>query len=318
MPVAHSGAGGDGVSAAKTPSSRARGADYLGAAFEAIKAAGGTLPLRRVKAEVASRVLLTQADKHVFQKSGYVRWESVLHFYSIDCVKAGLLTKDSGLWSLTEAGLQAATLPGGEIMAMAVAGYKAWVADGTKTSNVAVIEAETVSDETLEGSTPSYVFEQANGDARLEIEASLKSIDAYEFQRLVAGCLHGLGYATPFIAKPGPDGGTDILAYKDPLGVERPHIRVQVKHQMKSGQKATRQEIAQLRGILRQDREVGLFVSSTGFTSDALREGRQGNPHVEMMDLSTLLDLWIRNYERLTEDDRALLRLRPVHFLAPR
>ncbi len=28
---------------------------------------------------------------HVYEKTGYVRWESILHFYTIDCMKAGFL-----------------------------------------------------------------------------------------------------------------------------------------------------------------------------------------------------------------------------------
>jgi restriction system protein len=124
-----------------------------------------------------------------------------------------------------------------------------------------------------------------------------------------------MGYSTPFIAPTGPDGGTDILAYPDPIGAKTPHIRVQVKH--RPSQRATREEVAALRGVIRQDREIGLFVSSSGFTSDAIREARHGGVHIELMNLEGLLDRWLNFYERLSEDDKGHLRLRRVFFLAP-
>ena len=60
------------------------------------------------------------------------------------------------------------------------------------------------------------VFERAEGEALAEIEAYIDGLSAYEFQDLVAALLRGMGYATPFVAEPGPDGGTDVLAYSDP------------------------------------------------------------------------------------------------------
>lgn len=123
-----------------------------------------------------------------------------------------------------------------------------------------------------------------------------------------------MGYATPHIAAPGPGGGTDILAYPDPLGAQTPHVRVQVKHRV---QKASREEIAALRGIIRQDREIGLFMSSGGFTSQAVSEARNGAVHIQLMDLDMFLESWMSHYDKLAEEDRARLRLRPVYFLAP-
>ena len=89
---------------------------------------------------------------------------------------------------------------------------------------------------------------------------------------------------------------------------------MQVKH--RKDQKATREEVAALRGIIRQDREVGLFVSSAGFTHEAEREARQGGGHMELIDLDRFLELWTAHYETLSEDDKGLLRLRKVYFLS--
>jgi restriction system protein len=161
----------------------------------------------------------------------------------------------------------------------------------------------------------AFVLETAESEARGEIEDYVTALGPYEFQELVAALLRGMGYATPHIAARGPDGGTDILAYPDPLGAKTPHVRVQVKH--RRSQKTTREEIAALRGIIRQDREIGLFVSSGGFTPPAMAEARNGAVHIQLMDLDTFLESWMAYYDKLAEEDRALLRLRPVFFLAP-
>jgi predicted Mrr-cat superfamily restriction endonuclease len=45
-----------------------------------------------------------------------------------------------------------------------------------------------------------------------------------------------MGYHTPFISPKGKDGGIDIIAYQDPLGLKTPRIKVQVKTVRKRSQ----------------------------------------------------------------------------------
>lgn len=301
----------------KKPKSKERAAVFIKAALEALKEAGGSLPLRDVKVAVAKRVQLTPHDLELYEKTGYVRWESVLHFYSIDCAKAGFIRKHGGRWHLTPDGEAVMDLPAREILDRAVRAYREWKAakpDETSPS-IKAGATEAVSDTSVEQAERSLVFERAESEARAEIEGYIRSLGPYEFQELVGALLRGMGYSTPFIAPTGPDGGTDILAYPDPIGAKTPHIRVQVKH--RNSQKATREEVAALRGIIRQDREIGLFVSSAGFTSDAVREARQGGVHIELIDMNSLLEQWTTFYDRLSEEDKGYLRLRRVYFLAP-
>lgn len=301
----------------KKTTSRERAAVFIKAAMEALKEAGGSLALREVKSEVAKRVALTPHDMTPYEKTGYVRWESVLHFYSIDCVKAGFIKKAAGRWHLTPEGEEVVSLPGPEILDRAIRAYRAWKAaqaNGDLPATIKPAPPEATVEDVV-AAERSFVFERAEADARAEIDDYVRALGPYEFQALVAALLRGLGYATPFIAPTGPDGGTDILAYPDPLGAKTPHIRVQVKH--RSAQKASRDEIASLRGIIRPDREIGLFVSTAGFTSEAVREARQGTVHIELMDLNDFLEQWMSCYDRLTEEDKGYLRLRRVSFLAP-
>lgn len=304
--------------AAERPKSKERAGYFIKAALEALNEAGGSLPLRDVKKAVAQKVTLTQHDLERYAKTGYVRWESILHFYSIDCVKAGYIRKHGGRWHLTDEGREALKLPGNQLLEEAIRKYRKWRAEQPDDELEEEVAEQPVAKEAgTEAAERSLVLETAEADARGEIEDYVSELGPYEFQELVAALLRGMGYTTPHIAAPGPDGGTDILAYPDPLGAKTPHVRVQVKHRRSSG-KATREEIAALRGVIRQDREIGLFVSTSGFTSQAVLEARHGAVHIQLMDLDAFLESWMAHYDRLAEEDRALLRLRPVYFLAPK
>src|SRR4051794_20559818 len=102
------------------PKSKERAAVFIKAAMEALDHLGGSLPLREVKAEVKKRVPLTSHDLSVYEKTGHVHWESILHFYSISCVKAGFIKKHGGRWHLTPEGREVMSLPSHEILDCAV------------------------------------------------------------------------------------------------------------------------------------------------------------------------------------------------------
>jgi restriction system protein len=136
----------------------------------------------------------------------------------------------------------------------------------------------------------------------------------YDFQHLVAGLLIGMGYHVSWVAPPGPDGGVDVIAHTDPLGFSGPRIKVQVK---RTGGRMTVREIRQFLSLV-SDGDVGLFVSAGGFTKDAEDEVRkQERRRTMLVDLRRLFDLWIECYEKIPEEYRRLLALKPVHFLIP-
>ena len=100
----------------------------------------------------------------------------------------------------------------------------------------------------------------------------------------------------------------------DPLGTRLPRIKVQVKRQQNSVSVEGLRSFLALLG----DDDVGLFVSTGGFTKDAEQEARtQEKRRVILIDLERLFDLWVEHYPRLDDDARRRLPLRPIHFLAP-
>jgi len=74
----------------KKPSkTRNLAAKVIFAAFQILKEKGGEAPGREVISEIEKHVSLDSWAKETYEKTGNVRWKSMLHFFSIDCIKAG-------------------------------------------------------------------------------------------------------------------------------------------------------------------------------------------------------------------------------------
>jgi restriction system protein len=139
-------------------------------------------------------------------------------------------------------------------------------------------------------------------------------MNPFDFQELVAALLRAMGYHVSWIAPPGKDGGIDIVAWSDPLGTRPPRIKVQVK---RVGQNVSVDGLRSFMAILSDD-DVGLFVTTAGFTKDAEEAARtQEKRKVTLVNLEKLFDLWVEYYARLDNDARRRLPLSPIYFLAP-
>ncbi len=292
----------------KLSRSRELAAKVIFAALQILKEKGGESPGRAVLAEVGKRVPLDDWARATYEKSGYVRWQSILHFFSIDCIKAGYLIKKKGVWYLTPEGENALQLGDVGLLNAATAAYRKWRDENQPAES----KEEEVAEEGQQGQEATiHEIEQ------LAIEGLKKQINQknpYEFQELVAALLRGMGYYTPFVAPQGKDGGVDVIAYRDPLGTVSPRVKVQIKHRDSS---ASVQEVRQLMGLLQKDGDVGMFVSSGGFTPDAKTTARGSHVHVELVDFDRFISLWQEFYVKLTDEDKSLLPLMPIFFYAP-
>jgi restriction system protein len=101
-------------------------AKVIFAALQILKNKGGEAPGREVLAEVEKLVPLDDWARATYEKSGYVRWQSILHFFSIDCIKAGFLVKKKGVWYLTPEGENALQLGDVGLLNAATAAYRKW------------------------------------------------------------------------------------------------------------------------------------------------------------------------------------------------
>jgi len=291
--------------------SKALAVKVIFASLNILKEKGGELSGREVIDEVQKRVNLDEWAKERYEKTGYIRWHSILHFYSIDCIKAGFLVKKKGIWFLTPEGEEALKLGEIGLLNEATKKYKEWK-----------LKKDLASEQNL-------IEEQSNGVAEREQELAIDEIEQlaldgirkaintknpYEFQDLAAALLRAMGYFTPFVAPRGKDGGVDIVAYRDPLGTQAPRIKIQIKHREST---TPVQDVRQLMGLLQKDGDVGIFFSTGGFTPDAKATARSSHVHVELIDLERFINLWQEFYEKLTDEDKAMLPLIPIYFIAP-
>ena len=232
----------------KLSRSKEVGAKVIFAALQILKEKGGEAPGREVLAEVEKRVQFDDWARVTYEKSGHVRWQSFLHFFSIDCIKAGYLVKKKGVWYLTPEGENALQLGEVGLLDSARAGYRKWRDENQPPES----KEEEVAEEGQQGqeATIHEIEQQAIEGLKKQINLN----NPYEFQELVAALLRGMGYYTPFVAPQGKDGGVDVIAYRDPLGAVSPRIKVQIKHRESP---ASVQEVRQLIGLLQKGGDVG-------------------------------------------------------------
>ncbi|MDR7468446.1 MAG: restriction endonuclease [Armatimonadota bacterium] len=233
------------------------------------------------------------------------RYEKIVRFSSIKAVKAGWLVKERGRWSLTDEGRKAleSYQDPQEFARQADRLYKRWKAS----------LPEEHEEEVEEAPAPGVTLEEAEEMAWREVEEYLLHLDPYDFQTLVRALLQGMGYHVAWVAPPGPDGGTDLIAYSDPLGTRQPRVRVQVKRRQ---EKISVEGLRAFMAVLGNE-DIGLFISTGGFTKDAEQEARsQPTRRITLLDLEKLFDLWVQYYKNVPEEGRRILPLKPVYYLA--
>ena len=297
----------------KVSPSRALGGKVVHEALKVLSENGGEMRGQDVIAAVERRLTFDPSDLEQYEKTGYIRWKSFLHFFSIDCIKAGFLIKKKGVWFITPEGEKALKLGPVELLHEATRKYRAWkknsdLANPSFTDEIAEDSGEDVERER------EMAVDEIEALALEGITRAINSKTPYEFQELAAALLRAMGYFTPFIAPRGKDGGVDITAYRDPLGTQSPRIKVQIKHREST---TPVPDVRQLMGLLQKDGDVGIFVSTGGFTPDAKATARGSHVHVELIDLERFIDLWRQFYDKLNDEDKAMLPLTPVYFIAP-
>ena len=259
--------------------------------------------------QLSKRVKLTPHEAGSYP-DGSRRFEKIVRFSSITTVKAGWLVKDAGRWFVTDEGWKARKQYKDplEFVKRSVELYHAWK-KGQETIDVPPEPEPGEASATL-------ALEAAEEQARSEIERHLKAMDPYELQKLVGSLLTAMGYHVAWISPPGKDDGIDLLAYPDPLGTRPPRIKVQVKRHA-HGNAIPVGEVSAFMGNLGSD-EVGIFVSTGGFTKDAEAKARVDKQHrVTLVGLERLVGLWGQHYPQLDEAAKRRLPLQPIYFLAP-
>jgi restriction system protein len=275
------------------------------------------MPGKEVIARMRQNLKFTDWEQEIYEKTGYVRWESIFAFYTIDLMKAGYLRKNKRIWHITEEGEKALKKGPIELMQAASDAYRKWhknnqIAKEGKDEH-AIPEEDQGEDLSNDNQLQKATIDQLETQAIEGLKEHIIRKNAYEFQDMVAALLRAMGYYTPFISPKGRDGGLDVVAYRDPLGASEPRIKVQVKHKPDSSVPVN--DIRSLVGLLNKSGDIGLFVTSGWFTNDSEKFARDSHIHVRLIDIDAFIGLWEQFYEKLTDEEKNWLPLHRISFL---
>jgi restriction system protein len=265
--------------------------------------------IKRVEQELD----LTDFERSAFPKNpDVVRFPKILRFATINCVKAGWLRKKGGIWALTDEGKTALhRFEDPEVLFReSVRLYKQWKASQPEEEPEGAPDDDEAQEE--EGLIAAGTLEEAEEAARQAILNYLASMNPYLFQDLVGKLLEAMGYHVVWIAPKGKDGGLDLVAQADRLGVEGPRIKGQVKRRL--DKKTTEEELRSFLSLV-EPNDVGVYISLGGFTTDAGAASRRSSRRITLIDGDDLLDIWVDVYDKVDEEGRQLLPIKPVHFL---
>lgn len=142
------------------------------------------------------------------------------------------------------------------------------------------------------------------------LEALQRNLSHREFEEFTAALLRTLGYQAR-VTQYAQDGGVDVIAHRDPLGVEPPQIKVQCKHRTGT---ISAPEVQQLVGT-QGPGELSLFVTLGAYSRDALMIERQ-RPGLRLLTGEDVVTLVLEHYSKLPERWRAEMPLTNVLVVA--
>lgn len=131
-----------------------------------------------------------------------------------------------------------------------------------------------------------------------------------QFEEFTADLLRAMGYQARVTAY-SQDGGVDVIAHKDPLGVEPPQIKVQCKHRTNT---TGAPEVQQLIGS-QGDGELALFVALGAYSRDALMIERQRSG-LRLLSGEDVVTLVLDHYETLPDHWRSVIPLTSLLVVA--
>lgn len=149
------------------------------------------------------------------------------------------------------------------------------------------------------------LFEQASQETEDYLLKAWQRTGA-EFEEVVAAVFEAIGY-TANVTPPSGDHGVDVIAHPDPLGLEKPYIKIQAK----SGTSTIGEpEVNQLRGLLNQG-EQGVLISLGKFSKGSEATAR-GAANVILIGPRQFVKLFLDHYDALDPAWRAKFPLKQV------
>lgn len=143
------------------------------------------------------------------------------------------------------------------------------------------------------------------------IETLMSKLEGVQFEQFVAQLLRTMGYRTRVTEASG-DGGVDIVAHRDSLGLEPPIIKVQCKRTTSS---IGGPDVQRLTGTLAAGgTELGLFVTLGAYSKDAQHISRT-RQDLRLINGNELVDLIFEHYAQFNPEYKQLLPMRSVYVV---
>ncbi len=251
---------------------------------------------------IEGRLALDDWAREVIESNGLPRWRMYAHFFSVDAVKSGFLLKEGGMWSLTDAGVQALAQGECAYFLLAQQGYKQWkaaqladAAQPPQRAPVLVSDSDEIEDVPPEARLDAIAREVQSALAAEILERIAACSPAY-FERLVVQLMIKMGYggsreeAGRAVGRSG-DGGIDGVINEDRLGLDA--IYLQAK---RWANVVGRPDIQQFVGALAGQRaSKGVFITTSRFTQEAKDYVAGSNYKVVLIDGERLADLMIEH-----------------------
>jgi len=175
-----------------------------------------------------------------------------------------------------------------------------------------ILEHENVESDPDTDDTISYVaaeVEQTTTDYVLKQLA--KKLHGHALEGFIASLLEAMGYRAT-VTQAAADGGVDVIAHKDELGIHPPIIKVQVKSSEGSvGSPA----VSQLYGVV-DNSEVGLFVTLGSYSKQA-KAFEKNKSNLRLVDGGELVKLILTHYQDLSPRYKALIPLKQIYVPDP-
>jgi len=131
-----------------------------------------------------------------------------------------------------------------------------------------------------------------------------------QFEEFTADLLRALGYQAR-VTQQSQDGGVDVIAHRDVLGVEPPLIKVQCKHRTNTTGSPEVQQLVGTQG----PGELALFVTLGTYSREALALERQ-RPGIRLLTGEDVVSLVLEYYSQLPQRWLSLIPLTSLLVVA--
>jgi restriction system protein len=255
------------------------------------------LSARAVFSHFPKTIQLTEHERGLSPSSQLPRYERTIRLAIMPLVKAGWVMKSNkGQWYLTEEGRSAC-----HSFSKPTAFY---------------LEALRISETNQHSASEIQMsLDLAQEKAWEQAIAYIQGKNSAEVRRLVAVLFEAMQYHIAWVAPPEKQRGLiDMVASLDAIGAHPYRILIEVKH---TGQPITAEGLKSFHSILGAN-DFGLLMSTGGFTGNANKLlNTTGFQKINAMNLEKFFDIWIRHFDKLSQEAHQLLPLKAIYFLSP-